>query len=57
MVAGPQQAGYHRLRWDGRDDGGSPLGQRRVPMTGDGRRRLNAQAHAVALIASCGTGM
>ena len=25
MVAGPQQAGYHRLRWDGRDDAGRPL--------------------------------
>ena len=22
---GPQQAGYHRLRWNGRDDVGRPL--------------------------------
>ena len=25
---GPQQAGYHRLHWDGRDDAGQPRGQR-----------------------------
>ena len=22
---GPQQAGYHRLRWNGRDDAGRPV--------------------------------
>ena len=25
MVAGPQQAGYHRLRWNGHDDAGRPV--------------------------------
>ncbi len=25
MVMGPQQAGYHRLRWNGRDDAGRPV--------------------------------
>ena len=25
MVAGPQQAGYHRLRWNGHDDVGRPV--------------------------------
>ena len=25
MVAGPQQAGYHRLCWNGRDDVGRPV--------------------------------
>ena len=25
LQQGPQQAGYHRLRWDGRDDAGRPL--------------------------------
>ena len=25
LLQGPQKAGYHRLRWDARDDGGRPL--------------------------------
>ena len=25
MVAGPPQAGYHRLRWNGHDDAGRPM--------------------------------
>ena len=49
---GPQQAGYHRLHWDGRDARRPPRSQRRIPVsTGDRRDGLDAQAHPAALTA------
>ena len=44
---GPQKAGLHRLRWDGRDARGRPLaGQRRLRVpAGDGRGGGHAKAH------------
>ena len=49
---GPQQAGYHRLHWDGSGRRRSPCRQRHVPIQASDRRsRVDAQAHPAALIA------
>ena len=44
---GPQQAGYHRLRWDGQDAAGHPLAS--ALQAGDGRGCLDAQTDAAAV--------
>ena len=50
MVMGPQQAGYHRLRWNGRDAAGRPVASSTYLLqAGDKRGCLDAQAHAAAV--------
>ena len=53
---GPQQAGYHQLRWNGRDRRRPLPSQRPVPVpAGDRRGHSDAQAHLTTLIWPCET--